>query len=56
MCPDRRVQAALCRSVSISLSQDIIWFQLGMLWDAKLEFEAENTPRQLNAKQVVAVR
>jgi hypothetical protein len=28
--------AATVRSVSISLSQEIIWFQLGMLWDAKI--------------------
>ena len=27
--------AAVRRSVSISLSQEMIWFQLGMLWDAK---------------------
>ncbi len=33
-----RPQAATVRSVSISFSQEIIWFQLGMLWDAKFQF------------------
>jgi len=28
-------QAADLRSISISLSQAVIWFQLGILWDAK---------------------
>ena len=27
-------QAAFCRKLSISFSQAIMWFQVGMLWDA----------------------
>jgi hypothetical protein len=30
-----QAHTAILRSVSISLSHAIIWFQLGMLWDAK---------------------
>ncbi len=30
-----RNQAAFCRTVSISFSQEMMRFQVGMLWDAK---------------------
>ena len=29
-------QAAVCRSACNSFNQETMWFQLGMLWDAKL--------------------
>jgi len=31
-------QGASCRNVSFSFNQETIWFEVGTLWDAKLEF------------------
>jgi hypothetical protein len=33
------------RRLSISFSQETIWFEVGILWDARLEFPHEKLPQ-----------